>query len=368
VVKRLAHAAFTSYFRRFPIRKGKEVLLPLLWKPFSFGQYTRDVTLRHGSVRIHCDLTKFLQRHLYFFASYEEQQCAFWMEMASSATTIFDLGANIGLYSLLAARVAPTATIHAFEPTPELYESLVHHMRLNHFGNAVCNTQAIGSASGKGFLQRCGGSDGNNEAMNFVTTEQNRHDDPHIEIVSIDDYCCHNGIDHIDLMKIDIEGGEHDALQGARQSLSRKGISCIFIELSDICANRSGHSTVEIKRILLAAGYHLYRLGSRGLTRVPAEEVHEYENIIALAHEPTFPEPTQRYQRIYETRAVRERRRLEPSNRATTLVRFWAERLPAGQGSESSPSGRARPQGGGHGTEPGRLVFIRVSRVFRISR
>lgn len=68
-------------------------------------------------------------------------------------------------------------------------------------------------------------------------------------------------------MKMDIEGGEYNALLGARNMLRAHAIGLIFIELTEWAANRSGYSTVDVKRILFDAGYHVYRFCAWKLTR-----------------------------------------------------------------------------------------------------
>ena len=61
-------------------------------------------------------------------------------------------------------------------------------------------------------------------------------------------------------MKLDIEGGEYDALLGASNMLSDKAVKRIFFELVEWSANRNGHSTIDIKRLLLDAGYSIYEV------------------------------------------------------------------------------------------------------------
>ncbi len=83
-------------------------------------------------------------------------------------------------------------------------------------------------------------------------------------------------------MKIDIEGGEYDALLGARRLLQAKTIGCIFIELIEWAANRSGHSTKDIKEIFRNAGYDMFTLRGNELTPIPLEGVHYGDsNVIA---------------------------------------------------------------------------------------
>ena len=285
----LLHGVLRYYTRRFPISKGKARIIALLWRPLSFGQYRRQTTLHQANIRINCDLTKFIQRQLYFYGSFEEQQCRYWMNLASKARIIFDIGANVGLYALLAAARNPNANIHAFEPTPELVDALAGNIRLNGITNVTVAPVAVGKVSGKGFLHYCAGSDGSNEGMNYITDQIVQDSDMPVETISLDDYCGQRQIRYVDLLKMDIEGGEFDALLGAQNLLRAQAIGCIFIELTEWVANRSGHSTSDVKRLLSEAGYRIYQPGARGLAAVQLNGIHRGgHNVIALADERKF--------------------------------------------------------------------------------
>ena len=205
-MKEIVHRALRGYVRNFPVNKGKERVLSRLWQPLSFGKYVRETTLRQADVRVRCDISKLVQRHLYFYGAYEEESCGRWLRIAKQARTIFDVGANVGLYSLLAAAANPSAVIHAFEPTTEVFDRFVENLRLNDFSNIVANRVAVGQTSGKSFLHLCTGSDGSNEGMNYVSDATVSSSDTAVEVVSLDDYCHAQGIDSIDLLKLDIEG------------------------------------------------------------------------------------------------------------------------------------------------------------------
>lgn len=281
-MKEIGHRALKAYMLHFPVTKGKGRLMSLLWKPLSSGRYIRETALRQADVRLCCDLTMTLQRHLYFFGGYEEENCEYWMKLAGRARTVFDIGANVGLYSLLAAAVNPCCQVHAFEPTSEVVDILMTNIRLNKFQNIVVRPVAVGDVSGHGFLHRRSGADGSSEGMNFVTRIRREDSDAPVAMLSLDDYCRDNGIEQIDLMKLDIEGGEHDALLGAQRLLRAKAIESIFLELVEWAAERSGHSTAQVKRLLVDAGYHIYRLHSGKLVPLELGTVTPGENVVAF--------------------------------------------------------------------------------------
>jgi len=286
-MKQIFHNLLKSYLRHFPFARGKTRIFSALWKPFSFGEFHRQTTLLQANVKLSCDLTKFLQRHLYYFGSYEKAYCACWIKFSRHAKVIFDIGANVGLYSLLAAATNASARIHAFEPTPEIAASFRENIRLNELQNIFLSRLGVGNKSGHAFLQRFMGGEDVYDGMNFISTKKPAHANLPISVVTLADYCRQNEITRIDLMKMDIEGGEYDALLGAKNLLESQAIGCIFLELVESHANRAGHSTVEIKRLLANAGYQIFTLHSGELVPVPVEKTHDGQgdNVIAFAPE-----------------------------------------------------------------------------------
>ncbi len=287
-MKDLAHKALKFYTRSFPISKGKNRVLSRLWKPLSFGQYKRQAMLSQSNVRVSCDLTKLIQRSLYFYGSYETAETDLWIKLARNSRIIFDVGANIGLWALLAASVNEESEVHAFEPTGEIVAALRGNIELNGFHNILVNAFGIGRSTGKGFLHYCTSEDGSNEGMNFVTDSASQSSDFPVNLTSIDDYSEQKGIKHIDLLKIDVEGGEYNALCGARKLLQNQSVGCIFIELIEWAAKRGGHSTFDIKHLLAGYGYQIYRLQSGKLVNVQMKDVHHNDNVIAFTRLPDW--------------------------------------------------------------------------------
>jgi FkbM family methyltransferase len=272
-----------AYVRLSPIEKGKHHLVATTWRrvcPKGTDLVTR---LQDSHVLVSCDLNWHIQRHLYFWGAYERDECRYWARLAERSATIFDIGANVGLYSLVAASSNPSARIHAFEPTSHLVRKIETNIALNRFQNILVNALGVGSTSGRGHLHECLGNEGSNEGMNYVSGS-NLESKPGIEVpmVTLDDYCQAQKINQIDLMKVDIEGGEYDAFAGARNLLAEGRISCIFVELMEWAAVRYGRTTAAIKSLLHDAGYQMFFLNDGNLRAVDLGTEHNGENIISF--------------------------------------------------------------------------------------
>lgn len=257
------------YARHFPVSFGKRRVLTQASRMLSKNLPIRVTTLRPSGLKMRCDVNKFIQRELFLFGSYEADDCRTWVHWARGAMTVFDVGANVGLYSLLAAHTSLRASIHAFEPTPVLSSAFDENIRLNGFENIINNRLAVGDRCGEVFLNFCSGSDASNEGMNFVTKEKLQENNVIAESVTIDQYCHKNDITRVDLMKLDVEGGEYAVLRGAAEMLQKRAIGCILFELIEWAANRSGTSTTDVKRLLSGHGYEIWTL--QGRKRLPLE-------------------------------------------------------------------------------------------------
>ena len=222
------------YAHHFPIRRGKLRVINSLWRSAAGGHTQRVADLKHGGLKMPCDLSEMLQRQFYFFGTYfvEEHILSCWENSAKQAKVVFDVGANAGIYSLAALAVQQDAIVYAFEPTPEIATRLRETAALNGLPQVQVHEAAVSSEHGYSALKRCRGEFGTNEGMNFITTAGG---DPGAELVPtvcLDRFCEDHAIERIDLLKLDIQGHEHHALAGAAHLLSTGRVGTIFTELN----------------------------------------------------------------------------------------------------------------------------------------
>ena len=163
---------------------------------------------------------------------------------------VFDVGANIGLYSLWMSKFNPGGTVHSFEPDNNNYILLKKNIELNELNNSV-RINKTGIADTLGFLYFTKSID----VQNHLTTEK-MPDAVKIPVTTLDEYCNQNAIDKIRYIKIDIEGFELSALHGAQQLLSNGSIDVIQLEINNSLSN-SGNSEDQLVSWLDSFGYYL---------------------------------------------------------------------------------------------------------------
>jgi FkbM family methyltransferase len=280
--------ALVLYARRFPIRRGKLRVIDSLWETALQDQCTQRVaTLKHGRFRIPCDIREMLQRQFYFFGTYflEEDILGCWEDAAKGAKVVIDVGANAGIYSLAALAVQPDAVVHAFEPTPEIAERLRAAARENGLDRLCVHEAAVANRNGTAVLKRFRGELGTNEGMNFIVQDPANSGDESVQTVSLDQFCETNLIDHVDLLKLDVQGHEHTVLKGAEHLIKAGGIGTIFMELNWARKAEAPCGATESVRLLGEAGYLFSKPGKcltwrksgewmRGLGDVVARRAH----------------------------------------------------------------------------------------------
>jgi FkbM family methyltransferase len=223
------------YARHFPLRAGKMRLVNSLWKSAAGpGSTHRLAHLIHGGFTMPCDLRGMLQRQFYFFGTYfvEEDILRCWVEEARGSSVIFDVGANLGIFSLAALAGSPRATVFAFEPTPEIATRLRENARINSLGSLEVIELGVSSASGEAALKRLGLGGKNNEGMNYISVDEGTPSGEVVKTTTLDEFCETHSVDRIDMLKIDIEGHEHEALRGAHALLAAGRIGTVFMELN----------------------------------------------------------------------------------------------------------------------------------------
>lgn len=188
--------------------------------------------------RISPKLTPYLFLHgIYFFAKkglngitgniytglHEFNDMGFLLHFLRSTDTFFDIGANVGSYTLLASGVCKSKTI-AFEPIPATYQILSKNIGLNKL-NSTAHAENKGVSSKNGVLTFTATNDTTNHVIaNSVTVLEAIA----VPVVTLNDYISNQP----SLMKIDVEGFETEVLNGADQILSNSILKAIIIELN----------------------------------------------------------------------------------------------------------------------------------------
>lgn len=151
----------------------------------------------------------------------------------SDVVTIFDLGANRGDTVQIYLELFPKCIVHAFEPFPGSFEMLAQRFAGNK--RVILNMSAIASEEKTAQMFVNYNVDTNSLLKPMVTglsSDKSAKNINSIDIttITIEQYCIKNKIEKIDILKMDIQGGEYAALQGGVNLINEKKIRLIYTE------------------------------------------------------------------------------------------------------------------------------------------
>lgn len=190
------------------------------------------------------------------YGNFEETELDLVESNLREGSVFFDVGANVGLYSITIAKKFENINIYAFEPIP----NTIHEFKENIDKNDV--------PFGKIFLIESAVSDQNGyvnittdfHCSNYLTQSDSVVNHMRVESVTIDSFVQKNDISKIDFIKIDIEGHEYQVLKGALESI-KKFRPIILVEIVEKDPNFSDNKFEDPKKsisLLLDFDYQYY--------------------------------------------------------------------------------------------------------------
>lgn len=190
----------------------------------SVGSVAHDISMLINAVDLHATPYTLLD-----FGSYEPNETSFLKSVFREGDVFFDVGANLGWYSLVLGRSCPGAKVYAFEPIPSTIEVLKKNIQLNRLDNI--EAIGLGMFNEEKDLNFLFAEDVSG-ATSLKLTGQARGQAPVQEIMckttTLDAFCSSNGVQPT-LIKVDVEGAELMVVQGGKDCLASTPI--ILMEL-----------------------------------------------------------------------------------------------------------------------------------------
>jgi FkbM family methyltransferase len=188
-----------------------------------------------------------------FAHRYEPEAAAFLSARVTPGMTCFDIGANVGAYVLqLAEWSKPNGRVVAFEPNVGAREVLASHIAWNGIGGRVTVVPlAVSSASGENILY-AEGADGMSRLSQANDGLKDTAVGKTVPVTSLDVWCPQHGI-WPDVLMLDIEGFEIEALRGARQTIARAR-PVVVVEMHPNVWSSSNASRPEAERLFAELG------------------------------------------------------------------------------------------------------------------
>jgi FkbM family methyltransferase len=202
---------------------------------------------------------------------WEPQTTKLLTALADGATNVIVGGAYIGDHVAFVARVA--RAVHAFEPAQHSFDRLLHHLQINDLRNVVAHRLGLWHSSDVALQLQGDLALGSSVPTTDLESA--------FKSVSIDDYVRSQDLGPVELIMLDTEGGEENALLGARETIARNSPNIVFEIHRNFVDWSDGLEKTSIVSFLTSQGYDVFA-------------IRDFHNNYPMANEPIEVIPVDR--------------------------------------------------------------------------
>lgn len=213
------------------------------------------------------------------FGGWEKNSLTLWKELSEQSNTILDIGSNTGVYSLIAKTVNQNASVFAFEPLEKIYKLLEHNIKLNNYDIKVVR-KGVSNESGTADMY-----DVDDEHTYTASISDNSHLKSSetvrttIDITTIDDFIKDEELKGIDLMKVDVEMHEVEAMQGFKEHIQKFQPTMLIEILRD-------HIGKDIEEIIKDIDYLYFNVNEdKGIKKTEHLSASDHHNFLIIKKE-----------------------------------------------------------------------------------
>ncbi len=177
----------------------------------------------------------------------------FFVSILKEGMNVVDVGANLGIYTLHA--LAAKCFVYSYEPTPRIFKILEDNIGINGFepeGRATVYNLAVSDVEGEMKLAVYDNINGHNTFFPDNAGDQTIE----VKTVSLDNHLSH--LDHIDVVKIDVEGAEQWVLKGMKRIISNNPEIMIIMEFAPVHIKRSGSDPSDFVQDIRNMGLEIH--------------------------------------------------------------------------------------------------------------
>jgi FkbM family methyltransferase len=247
---------------------------------------------RSGDLRVRIYSRDVLGKAVYQHRVSEPKEVQLVTRFLQRGMVFFDVGANFGQYTLLAAeRVGPAGQVHSFEPSRRMFEELSFNVNLNTMQDrCTLNRGALSDTQGRAKLSQYeAGAEvyGSLGTQHWAKARIVGYEE--VTATTLDAYIAQHLIPHVDLIKMDIEGAELLALRGGEALLRRADAPAIVLEMADVNTTGFGYGALDTWDYLESFGYRLLEFNNRRAALSEARRPSDFQaaqNLLAVKCRP----------------------------------------------------------------------------------
>lgn len=272
-------------------QKSQSIFKFIGWQFYKrlFNRYI-DIQLL-PEVKIRCYPDSYSASTALYCGLYDYHEMNFLLRYLRESDSFIDIGANVGVYTLLAASKIKSGLIYSFEALPKNFTRLEENLKLNQLHQVKPYCLAISDSTGSITLNLAEG-----DSMPFITPEVTTAELPQnsvnatrspkqikVPTDTLDNILKNNSIANLTLAKMDIEGAEILALKGATSLLQQKRPHVWILEILER-ENQFGYQKQDILNLLQNYGYSLYNYNAdTNLLKSITLDGKQSNNVLAIA-------------------------------------------------------------------------------------
>jgi len=251
-IRRVVSGALGSFIKTHPESRANWLFIRVFMR-LRDATVTREVRLP-GNVRLACHFDSRYET-MVWLEQEEREDLALLRSLLSQGDAFIDVGANVGIWSLTAATiVGDTGKVLSFEPNETTFHRLTENIELSGRRNIVSVNAAVAATNGRRSFY-CAP-----EHNHSRLGENDESRSAQVDAFALDEYM--NG-DAVHGLKIDVEGGELEVLEGAARIL-QQNTPWVIVEYNGFYAGACALSDWPVHRLLRRYGYRPYRIGGKG--------------------------------------------------------------------------------------------------------
>ena len=274
---------FLAYFTRtFSSFRGRWRLMRWLGRQdISFKKLGDPLIIKtREGFKIFVCPSEFIGRHIFIDGSYEHDCVNIFKYRLREGDVVLDIGANIGFFSLLAAKcVGTSGAVYSYEASSSCINILKKNISINGYSNISSNQFAITDACEN--IEFHVSNENNTGLSSIRDIGENKVSTVNVPCINIDSLL--DTLPKVRLVKIDIEGAEYKALSGMEKLIKRDRPD-IIMEVSDSFLKQMGSSANEVLFLLKTHKYRLFNISDNSSPSDAATAIDQY-NIWAIHSE-----------------------------------------------------------------------------------
>ena len=210
-------------------------------------------------------------------------------QLLESDSVFVDVGAHVGVFTLIAADLLSEGTVYSFEPLSEHHKRLKYNVNINDFENVVMEKTIVSNSTEEKTLKvpvkkvdNNPHTKGSGSSSIYESSNSDNLVEYGVPSTKLDKYVEEKGIEKVDIIKIDVEGAELDVLNGGAKTIERFRPTVLMeVDLRLLeRANRAGKDVIDFWH---QRHYSVYRIEHDGsLSRISsADQLDTRQNILA---------------------------------------------------------------------------------------